>query len=242
MSESKHLRVIHKGYEGFTGFLGRYEFVDGISIEKLTRNERDRMAAGHTYMEINEDGSEEPAGIAHRMISTRARPAEVETPLERRSEKDKRDETIRNILGAENRPDVKSRKQLEDIADKSGIAGLREIGDAWEVRERSIPALIEKILGAQELFLESRNLKIQRATGVKPEPQPASQPAPQPEPKPELQPEPKPELQPEPKPEPQPVSQPVPNAEEGGAGGQELDAVKKAAASGEMGPALSTKE
>lgn len=42
-------------------------------------------------------------------------------------------------------------KELEEIADKDGMAGLREIGDALEVKDTSIAGLMEKILAKQEV-------------------------------------------------------------------------------------------
>lgn len=57
-----------------------------------------------------------------------------------------------DVEGEDEAKEVKTytREELEAMADDKGIAGLREVGEARNVRSNSIDSLINKILKAQE--------------------------------------------------------------------------------------------
>lgn len=150
MSDMKYLKVVDAKWKGYTGALGIARFVDGVSETMLPRHIRDRMAAAMNFVEIDADGNEQPAGSAHRMIreySERAAPVKT---LARQSEGEKNAEIAASQVALAKLPITLTRAELEAIASKDGIKGLREISGKWNVKHRSIPTLIEMILDAQE--------------------------------------------------------------------------------------------
>lgn len=150
MSDMKYLKVVDAKWKGYTGALGMARFVDGRSETMLPRHIRDRMAAAMNFVEIDADGNEQPAGAAHRMIREYAERAAPVSQLSRQSEGEKNAEIAAAQVALAKIPAVLTRAELEAIAEKQGIKGLREIGKKWNVKHRAIPTLIEMILDAQE--------------------------------------------------------------------------------------------
>ena len=148
--ELKYLKVSGDKWKGYTGVLGMVRFVDGVSTEKLPRWQRDKMAAAMNFVEIDADGNEQPAGAAYRMIREYAERAAPVSQLSRQSEGEKNAEIAAAQVALAKVPAVLTRAELEAIAEKQGIKGLREIGKKWNVKHRAIPTLIEMILDAQE--------------------------------------------------------------------------------------------
>lgn len=162
--DMKHLKVASPAWAGYTGTLGPHMFVDGVSVDPLPRHMRDRLAVGMQFLEINEDGTETPAGSVHRLVMESAARIEPVEPLKRQTEEEKKAEQVEIALAAAKAaPDIFTRAELEDIASKGGIKALREVSAKWNVKHRSIPVLIEAVLVEQEKFLAKRNQKIAAA-------------------------------------------------------------------------------
>ena len=163
MSDMKKIRIVGRGFEGFTGQFGMYQFEGGVSVEYLNRAERDRMAAAVPCVEIDEDGAEQDAGTAARLLRDAGNVEEPKPGLARQTEEERQREV--SDVAKSKFPDrkLRTREQLEAIADRGGIADLRKIADRWDVRDRSIPALIEKILAAQDRWQRQRDTAMERA-------------------------------------------------------------------------------
>ncbi|WP_091444138.1 hypothetical protein [Ancylobacter rudongensis] len=169
----KHLKIVDGAWAGYTGILGRFEFVEGVSVLKLHRCDRDLLASVANFVELEDDGGETPAGVTHRLATEAQLRAPVAAPLARQTETDKKAEAIMAAAAANKAPtEFHTKPELEAVADKSGIKGLRAIGDKWNVKSRSIPILIEMILDAQAKFILKRDQRMQS------EPAPATEPAP----------------------------------------------------------------
>lgn len=153
---SKRLRLTQKGYENYSGPIGAYEFVDGVSEELIPLNARNRLAAAFQMVEIEEDGTAHDASVAARMLRDRELQASLAEPLARMSEADKAAENISSLLGAEALKPLYSRAALEAVAEEAGIAGVRVIAEAWDVRSKSIPDLIQMIEKAQADYRTDR--------------------------------------------------------------------------------------
>jgi hypothetical protein len=160
----KHLKITQKGWAGYSSAIGGVPFKDGISEHPVPRYIADRISSGISMVEINEDGSETPAGVAHRLVSEARERAPVAKPLERATEEELKDEAALDAIRASKAPvdTFYTGEELEAIVDAKGIKGLREIADRWEVRHRSIPTLIGLVLKAQTKHLEERNLRLQK--------------------------------------------------------------------------------
>lgn len=157
----KHIKIVSKGWVNYTGLLGTIWFKDGMSTEPVAQNEADRLSAVAQLVEINEDGTETPAGPAYRMIAASAHRAPITRAAARQSDAERLEEERLETLRADKAPldHIYTADELEAIADKSGIKGLREIADAWNVKERSIPKLIGETLKAQGKFLKDRQVR-----------------------------------------------------------------------------------
>lgn len=168
MSDSmkpKFMKFTTVGYENYSGPIGQYEFIDGISVDMIPRVDRDRLATAFNFVEIAENGNETEAGIAARMASEERKiEAEVFVPSERQTEEEKISEQIAIIesdAAAKRRP-ILTKEELETVFTEGGIAALREVGDAWKVKNRSPVVLMQMILDQQALYLETDAGKLQQ--------------------------------------------------------------------------------
>jgi hypothetical protein len=166
--EMMKLKVATSRMAGYTGVLGPVRFTDGVSDEYLPRHIRDRMAASMEFLEVDQDGNETPAGAQHRLIRDNAERAPQVSDLKRQTAEEKAAEVASNQVIAAKVPVIETRASLEAIAEKGGIKALREVGNKWAVKHRSIPTLIEMILDAQEKAVAKRT-KVETPVVVEPE-------------------------------------------------------------------------
>lgn len=166
-----YLKIVSKGWQGYNGQLNIITFKDGVSTEPVDRRIADRIAASVSVVRCNADGTEgeeiEPVGPQHRLISETLVRAAVTTSLATQSEADKAMEARLDAARVLTAPleTLFTREELEKVADGTGMKGLREVGDKWNVRGRAIPELIDKILAAQSEFLQLRNQKLDEVGG-----------------------------------------------------------------------------
>jgi hypothetical protein len=167
MSESKKLKFTQHGFLSYTGPIGMYQFVDGVSTEAITRADRDRLSTAFQFAEVDDEGNEQEAGVAARLVSDSAIRMPT-TNLERQTDEDKEAEGRRaQLMAAKPEVELMTRAQLEQLARKHGIKGLRsEVADKWGVKNRSIPLLIDEILVAQNNWISTRNEQANLATKV----------------------------------------------------------------------------
>lgn len=160
--ENYRIKIVNGIFAGYSGLLGAgFEFVDGVSVEELPTSVAQMIAAeGDSYV-VDADGEyvldEEcrpykvtPGSMPFPDAVTESfyLPEKVQVRYE---EEIQIDEPKKDDL-ADAEPEVStdlqtySRQQLEAVADKEGMRGLREIGDKFGAKGKSIPELIEKIL------------------------------------------------------------------------------------------------
>jgi hypothetical protein len=151
---NKHIKIMQKGFAGYNGQIGQYSFVDGVSTEAMPMAERDRMAAVFQFVELEEDGTETPCGAAHRLVRDSALRAPVAEPLARMTEAEKTAEEVEAVVAAHDAKDrpTHSLEELEAILKEGGVSGLREVGELWNVKNRSAVVLIQMILDAQAAY------------------------------------------------------------------------------------------
>jgi hypothetical protein len=138
------IRLADVGYEKFTGLFGTTEFVDGVSVNEVSNAEARFLAALVRVEEL--DTGNDPGDNAKFQRSFEMS-APIEDPLLRG-----RYEAPEIDLAAlqANAAALHTRESLEGVADKFGIAGLREIADPLGVKSTSIVKLIDEILTAQQ--------------------------------------------------------------------------------------------
>jgi len=152
----KKLKIVAPEWANYTGSIGIVHFTDGISDQFVPDHVRCRLSIGMMMVEIDAEGNEEPASPTHKMIASATIRASLNEPLSRQSDSDKAQELLETALNIDANTPTHTKEQLEKIADKEGIKGLRDIADRWHVKSRSIPDLINVILDAQERFVAHR--------------------------------------------------------------------------------------
>ncbi|EPE2648731.1 hypothetical protein KW516_19120 [Vibrio fluvialis] len=168
-------------YENHTGWLGAFEFKNGVSVRKLDRNQAQILpTVGFHCVAIDDQGepvfdvipgkvpapNEALEEVRARFVASRrvkSEPSQVKV----QEEPEKADQTVADIQHEDESQEDESqedeepatepaesgeytREQLEAIADKRGLKGLREIGDKLSIKGKSIPELIERILKGQK--------------------------------------------------------------------------------------------
>ena len=156
----KKLKITAPQWANYTGSLGVVHFTNGVSDEFVPDHIRRRLSIGMEMIEIDADGNESRNSAAYKLLSTNTIHAPVNAPLSRQTETEKAREDLSIAMESGKQPTFYTRENLEAIADKEGIKGLREAAEIWDVKHRSIPALIDMILAAQEKFLEKRKKRI----------------------------------------------------------------------------------
>lgn len=157
----KRLKIVNPRYANYNGYLGIAEFVGGVSVKAHPVSVRRRLAAAMQMVEIDDVGAESAASPADVLAERgRSTPAPIIAEAKRQTEAGKQNENLEQTLKGNTPPDiVRNRADLEAVADKQGIVGLREIGAKWGVKHRNINDLMNLILRAQSEYLESRNFK-----------------------------------------------------------------------------------
>jgi hypothetical protein len=130
---------------GFTGTFGNYRFEDGVS-EPMVRREAERLAAVTTVEFVNSDSMWERKRKERGVLSGKIK---ADTQVGVAPEPAEPVEVPKPSLGQV----TYSREDLELIADKSGIQGLREIATPIGIKGVQIPAMIRAILAYQEAKL-----------------------------------------------------------------------------------------
>ena len=135
------IKIEEAGYEQFTGNIAGFQFVNGVTVEPLSKQEADRFAA---IMRVSclDSGIPQEIGAASRIIN---RDVELPTVSNQMLEKQDEPEPVVEVISKSRYTEA----QLEAIADEKGIEGLREIGRLYGIKGRAIHELIEEIIKAQ---------------------------------------------------------------------------------------------
>lgn len=139
------IRIDEIGYENYTGVLGLVEFVDGVSVNDVAEGEVNRMAAVLRVVSVD---SEKQLGALVDYA------AASQVGFEREGEHSVGMDSPAAFVGVDasipegSSKETYTQEELEALADKEGINGLRAIGDSLNVKDTSIKGLIGSILNA----------------------------------------------------------------------------------------------
>lgn len=139
----RRIRITEPGFQALSGYFGTIEFRDGVSIEPVHWLEQQRLGGLVRFVSAEDDEAGLEIGPAAEMVRHRDMDADDERTKATDAAVTTVDGGVR-LVG-----ETYSRDDLEDIADKRGIAGLRDIAKAWGVKGRSINEMITEILAAQ---------------------------------------------------------------------------------------------
>lgn len=141
------IRITVPGWDSFSGLFGTVEFENGVSVRDVTEQEALRIGANLNVVRIDTDEQVGAAAVDNSKIE-----APTIEDADRTHEKPKPKETkVVNVVKEEKEDETPSftKEQLELIADKKGIKGIREIAAMFDVKGVQIAQLIEGILQAQ---------------------------------------------------------------------------------------------
>jgi hypothetical protein len=134
-------KITEPGWETFTGLLGAEEFVDGVSVDDLARNEAARLGCILRIESVSDNPiNPSPSAELNRTYSVQAANVRLETQEELEG-------VVKAVVPVAGR--IYTREELERIADSNGIKGLRAIADELGLKGTSIADLIAKVLEAQ---------------------------------------------------------------------------------------------
>jgi hypothetical protein len=162
------VKIVQPGFETYNGIIEGAQFNEGSSIESLSQFSAERIGA---FMKVvNADNEDEPLGLGYRMANAKGSGVEPRAPLER---------IVRTKTGKTKEAPKKSKlisyeftkDELELVADKDGIQGLRKVADQYEVRGRSISEIISSLMALkanQEAKLASAPPKANSVELIKP--------------------------------------------------------------------------
>ena len=136
----RRLRIVEPGFESVTDRIGLVDFVDGVSTQPVNYQEASIIGANFRTEDADESGYQiSPAATMDRF---------QHTTIE--------DDVVRAFGAGEhvnlNGGAVMERftlTELEAIADRNGLSGVRDIARAWGETGRSIKECIDAILTAQ---------------------------------------------------------------------------------------------
>ena len=132
------------GFEGFTGLFGTVEFENGRSVESISNHEAKRFGAitrCETEDGINPSPSQDDIDRREQAASEERATVDPTTEELKAQEQAQSKPALSDLVQGEI-----TRERLEQIADKSGIAGLRKIAEPLGIKDKSVPGLINKIL------------------------------------------------------------------------------------------------
>lgn len=142
------LKMVQPGYEQYTGYFGQVYFENGVSVEEVSDKNAQQLAALISFVDA-ETG--ESVSMLHAHAEARYAEAGItylKSNADLEAEKNG-GEVVEAAPQASNEFVIYTREQLEDIADKKGIAGLREIADARNIKGTSVAKLIDQIIASQ---------------------------------------------------------------------------------------------
>ena len=154
----KYLKLVQPGFENFTGDFGVIPFKDGVSLEPVPRLLADRISSSLLVVELDTpDGApadDAQAGAASRLVtgnllSITLKASELVTPEQVAEEQAHLAEAVKKAKVPDS-VQFYEVAELEEIASKKGMDGLREVAKHWNVKDRSINGLIREILKAQD--------------------------------------------------------------------------------------------
>lgn len=159
------IRITDPGFANLTGLFGTIEFVDGVSVESVSRAEAARLG---TILSIEVEGTGENPSTTQQMVDLHNKNTEElgirEAGLRKvvQGELQASPEVIEQAsITTPKAPEGVVRSELSydftaddlaALADKQGIAGLRAFADQYKVNDKSIGGLIGKLLALKAEF------------------------------------------------------------------------------------------
>ena len=148
-------------YSPFKNMTGRYcdiDFENGVSVGMFSLRDAQRLKASIPARILSDEEYEAEFGETKSAVESKAKviiepkvhaksvvvEAEKVKKVEEKTEEPEEESTTTELVALYNK------EELEDIADKDGISGLRELGDKHGIKGRSIAELIDELMDVKE--------------------------------------------------------------------------------------------
>ncbi len=140
--KAQKLRITQTGWETFTGHLQGIMFTDGLSDDMVSPTIAMRIGSNIGIIGVDE---QEAVGLGANMVKNdKAKAPVLESNTTEQVEIAPTDPEVITVS-----KEAYTRENLEAIADRDGIAGLRAIAEGYNVKGRGILELITEIIKAQ---------------------------------------------------------------------------------------------
>ena len=153
------IRITDPGFANMTGLLGQVEFVDGVSVDEVSKAEAARLGTILAIEEldtgINPSTTQMMVDLHHKNLEElgikeaglrKVVPGELQASPEVVDQASvTTPQNPAGIVRSELTYDF-TEDDLAAIADKQGIAGLRAFADQYKVNDKSVAGLIKKLL------------------------------------------------------------------------------------------------
>lgn len=159
------IRITDKGFANLTGLFGNVEFVDGVSVDSVSRAEAARLG---TILSIEVEGTGENPSTTQLMVDIHNKNMEELGLREANLYKsvpgvvqpgpeviDQTSITTQKTSGAVVRSELNydyTQDDLAAIADREGIAGLRAFADKYSLNDKSVAGLVKKLMNLKAEF------------------------------------------------------------------------------------------
>lgn len=149
------IRLTQEGFENYSGQMGVLMFEQGLSTTDVSPNDARRIGA---VMRCEWEGGDDPSN-AQRLLDSMHTPAPVFVADGQGTDHDAekavvehKEQVVSQVNDIPKTTDTGwSQEQLEAVADKEGIKGLRAIADPMGIKGTSIRELIKEILAGKQL-------------------------------------------------------------------------------------------
>jgi hypothetical protein len=149
-------RLASEGFKSYTGIFGGVQFENGETNQELTLRQVNNIGGIVVLEKVLENGdyfqvgphSTDPVSIDYVRHLAEENNIAYQATLAVNEDKPVDEKIspaiIAPLIGETNL--LFSREQLEEIADKSGISGLRELSDGYGIKARSVAEIINALL------------------------------------------------------------------------------------------------
>lgn len=142
------LKIIERGFEGYTGRMGDVDFVDGVSIEHTSRQEARRLASIMAMIDL--DTGKNPSWAQELLDNREQTLAQMLRTPEQKQETPAEPAPVESGLSYDY-----TEESLAEIADKGGIVALRDFAKPYDVRGGSIQQIMASLMAVKEEALKA---------------------------------------------------------------------------------------
>ncbi len=166
----RQLRITERGWETYTGLLGRIMFENGLSVGPVTDMDMERVGA---VVSVVDAGTNRQVGAAQSVNDTYNSPAPVVEPMKVSEGTGGEGASEEQVAPNAKRVKIWTEQELYEVADKGGINAVREIAEPMKVKAVAIRDLVKRIVAHQAVQLAKGEIAPEtKENPAEPEPSP----------------------------------------------------------------------